>query len=734
MKRLRFLVPILPLILALLALVLLDASDVTTPPEVTHVAEVGPTRLTILMVDALDRRDVERAERLPRLRARLGEAALHGPVLACVDGVTIPCVAAMITGFDRVSGFSPLRNFGAARGLAAHSVLGALMAHGVRVGYFGDPLLARALEGLTQRVPRDEVDDDATLHAGLTALQQGAVDIAFVHLLELDETAHKHTEHGSAYAAALTRLDARIARVLDARASEQHVVVLGDHGHAETGRHGAGLGTETYAAYFGPRLPRGVRRMAMTDHARIWAHVFGLRWGPPSWVDGHADAGGSALQVRARGVLPLIGVLVLALGMAVSTLDARMLAGRARVLAGGRALLLAIATMLALSIVVPRMWAWVGSDVGALALALVLGAVGGVLGRLADATRDPARLRSAALPLAGALLLALPTGEPTSGLKAPVLWLLLVLAARATWAARTGRMREAVEAMLGAVACGALALVQVRAYLPRGLLAHEAGTWTALVIPALLMVVAVATAGGRRAATLVAVGAAASWVLPLAARWWIAPCALVLLVTFAAFRRAWLFSMVCLLLPIACRAFFPDDSAQLAAVATSWVLWALVSLALRDTPLLLRGSAFVLLTWLSFWTAMSTRIGGIDYDFYFRWLPAGAGATSEAVQQGLLTAAKCMLPPVFGALLAHRVGALPLRVLKLAEHLVRLRLALTFVFVVGLSLGRGRVDVYLLYDATQEAAFWMLAFAVLGLLSAVHQLGLASRSAGAATS
>ena len=49
--------------------------------------------------------------------------------------------------------------------------------------------------------------------------------------------------------------------------------------------------------------------------------------------------------------------------------------------------------------------------------------------------------------------------------------------------------------------------------------------------------------------------------------------------------------------------------------------------------------------------------------------------------------------------------------------------ATPIIFVTGLSCGRGTVDVYLLYDATQEVAFWMLAFASLGLVAAAIQIG-----------
>ena len=128
---------------------------------------------------------------------------------------------------------------------------------------------------------------------------------------------------------------------------------------------------------------------------------------------------------------------------------------------------------------------------------------------------------------------------------------------------------------------------------------------------------------------------------------------------------------------------------------------------------------------------MRTRMGGVDFDFYFRWLPHDAPATSEAVQQGALTAVKCMLPVFFGVLLARRSGAQLAAAIGAAEHLTRVRLALTMLFLLGVSISRAK-DVHLLYDATQEAAFWMLSFAVLGLVSLAHSLAARREARGAA--
>lgn len=724
---------VLPLVLGLACLAFLDASERTAPPAVVVRERTASTRLLVLMVDSLDVRDVETPGALPRLRAHLGRAGLHGPVRACVDGVTIPCVSAMVTGFDHASGFSPLRNFGAARGLTDRSVLGALLRRGHRVGYFGDPLLAKALEGLTMiEAPEHEdvVDDAHTLNAGLAALAARRVEVAFVHLLALDETAHKFTASGAAYRQALTLLDDRLDRALRSLRHDDHAVILGDHGHEESGRHSADIGTMTYAAYFGPRFARPVARsMAMTDHAGVWSRLFGLGWGSRSAGDDYFEgravpAGEPVLRARPRDLAPLAACFGLALLLGLTgrlVHESRVTLTIAAAVASG--------VMIALSVLVSYAFSSLASELVACLLAALLGCAGALVLLIATRRVPPHAADSGlrdwrALTLAGALLLALPTAEPTAGLKAPVLWLLVCLAPATLQALRAKRWRATLTVLSCWLLLAVLAAVRVRDYLPRSLLEQDRGPLWSTLVPAALLIAASGTVGGLRSAAASLLGAvAAPWLAQHAGRWLIIPCAAVLPLTFLAFRRRGGFDVVCLLVPIACHSFFPQDSAQLASVAACWWLWAVLPTFLRTQTLLLRTATFVLLTWLSFWAAMSTRIGGVDYDFYFRWLPTQAGATAEAVQQGLLTATKCLLPAAFGALLATRAGALPLEVLKSAEQLMRVRLALTIVFVVGLSTLRGTPNLQLLYDGTQEVAFWLLMFAVLGLVAAANQVG-----------
>jgi hypothetical protein len=724
-KVTRWALPMLPLVLGFACLALFDASEQTEAPESTRLGAHRPTRLIVLMIDSLDQRDVQTPGSLPHLHARLAQAGLHGPVRACIDGVTIPCVSAMVSGFDRASGFSPLRNFGAARSLAEQSVLGALQQRGFRVGYFGDPLLAKALRGLTVvHAPEQEgpADDEAVFGRALASLTRDRLDVAFIHLLAIDESAHKFGAEGEAYREALRATDQRIARAFAALGPEDHLVVLGDHGHEPSGRHSADVGMHTYAAYFGPQLrtPR-VRPMVMTDHAAIWARLFGLRWDrgctlASAYFDDARCEVSPDLHTRPRRLLPLSFALVLA----ISTLYAGKGVRAFVSWRSGITVALGSLIVLAASALVAPAWRVLGSDVGSVTLAILLGVAGALV--LSRATpREPSGRRWLTLGVTGALLWALPTAEPSAGIKAPVLWLLAWLSAFLVrgWRARRAHWRANV-CFVGLLA---LALVRVDEHLPRSLFALRAASLVWTLLPATLMVAAVYAAAGRAYALACLAGCATTLALPSeSSRWWIVPCALVLPASFLAFARPrWLWACV-FVVPIACDAFYPHGSTQLAAVATSWLLWALLPALLRGESTLLRASACALLLWLSFWAAMSTRIGGVDYDFYFRWLPAEAGATGEAVQQGLLTAAKCMLPSVFGALLAQRSDALPRHVIEGVEHLTRVRLAVAIVFTIGLSLARAAPDLPLLYDATQEIAFWLLMFAVLGLIAAANPL------------
>src|SRR4051794_29539740 len=106
-RRARFrklLQTLLPFLIGFLCLGLLDLAADAPPPALRELGRPYRGRLVIFMVDSLDQRDVTQ-ERMPRLARRIARGALHGPVRACVDALTVPCVSAMLRGSDRASSF-----------------------------------------------------------------------------------------------------------------------------------------------------------------------------------------------------------------------------------------------------------------------------------------------------------------------------------------------------------------------------------------------------------------------------------------------------------------------------------------------------------------------------------------------------------------------------------------------------------------------------------------------------
>jgi hypothetical protein len=126
----------------------------------------------------------------------------------------------------------------------------------------GGPLLLGAQRRLLSELPDPAARDRQVVDAAAAALAGGAVDLAFVHLDQVDAAGHA-TGVGAAYAAAIEAADAELGRLLAAvehRAGEDWlIVVTTDHGQADSGGHGAGTEPERrwWVVAAGGGLPAG---------------------------------------------------------------------------------------------------------------------------------------------------------------------------------------------------------------------------------------------------------------------------------------------------------------------------------------------------------------------------------------------------------------------------------------------------------------------------------------------
>ncbi len=128
--------------------------------------------------------------------------------------------------------------------------------------------------------------EDATVDEALAALNRGDYDIIVSHIGYTDTAAHDNGIGRPAYNAAFRRADALIPRIRARLPAGATLVVLGDHGHDELGRHGFGTDYATLGVYCGPAFRRGfsLGTITLPSHRYLLSKAAGL----PLRAEGYA--------------------------------------------------------------------------------------------------------------------------------------------------------------------------------------------------------------------------------------------------------------------------------------------------------------------------------------------------------------------------------------------------------------------------------------------------------------
>ncbi len=260
--------------LAVVAIVLgavsaLDA--LSAPPSVGEpkttaavVSAIGG-RAFVLLIDSLRYETATDARIMPHL-AELRASSTCARILPTRDAVTVPCVRAAFTGEDRTRLLGFVSNFlSGSAGL--RSIFTDLARQGrdsvaysdVAFNQFGDDVDREDNGGDGPTEPQDQ---DARAREALAAFLGGAhddprVDLAVMHVTYTDHIAHEAGIAGPRYAELFGRVDALAAELARGLPSDATLVVMGDHGHDDTGRHALGLSVPTFALYHGPRFAPG---------------------------------------------------------------------------------------------------------------------------------------------------------------------------------------------------------------------------------------------------------------------------------------------------------------------------------------------------------------------------------------------------------------------------------------------------------------------------------------------
>ncbi|HEX2677484.1 MAG TPA: alkaline phosphatase family protein [Polyangiales bacterium] len=260
--------------LALVAIVLgavsaLDAlgapPSLREPKAQGSVIGAGGGRAFVLLIDSLRYETAMDPRIMPQLAA-LRSSSTFARILPTRDAVTVPCVRAAFTGEDRTRLLGFVSNFlSGSAGL--RSIFTDLARQGRDSVAYSDVAFNQFGEDVDREDnggdgPTEPQDQDARARAALADFIRGVhddprVDLAVMHVTYTDHIAHEAGILGPRYAELFGRVDALAGELARGLPSDATLVVMGDHGHDDTGRHALGLSVPTFALYHGARFAPG---------------------------------------------------------------------------------------------------------------------------------------------------------------------------------------------------------------------------------------------------------------------------------------------------------------------------------------------------------------------------------------------------------------------------------------------------------------------------------------------
>jgi hypothetical protein len=715
----RWLARLVPLALTIALLLALEAAS--TPPLPTVQQDPGraatEARLILVWFDSLSTRDLDNPQALRRTKARLG-SALHGPVRECVDAISVPCFSAMSTGVDRFSLFAMFRNFGDASGMPAGSVFRVFHDRGMRLGFIGDPQVAPLFRGFDWSVVQHDGDDIAALDQGMAALDRERLDVVVIHLREADEISHKEGPASREYADALERFDLHLQHVFERLRPGDNLIVLGDHGHTEDGRHFAGLDVPTYSMAWGPFFARpGHTAMSITDHAAVWGRVFGVRFGQVAWLDDYLEGRPlppvEPLPTLAGGNHPIrLWVTLLALPAALAVGFGPALRRRDLV---STALLALLAVLLFgvganYASVQPVLYAL--PDATKPLVGLATAGLGLLAVRVARRlTRDETDLTPEAGLLGASLTATLPTLYKFGGFFSAACGLFIESAVVA-FSARS--RRSALLVALAPVALlGLVWDARIRNFSLLGFPAFsDIPAWAAWLVTALLWLLLLARALPRTTASLTAASIGmvlAGTVDLLPPRLYIIPCVAFPLLAAASVRSARWLPHLLAVAPAAMVFFFRGDPGRvgpLVAVILGATLWLARRGGRSDLATALGATIWV---WALHWTLFGGRISGINFNYFFAWLPPGGPVESTWAINATLTTLLYISPIALVLAVARRLGGPdPALLADRIRELAALKMSLVLVLIVGFYATATPVGPFVTADVLSETMNWAI--------------------------
>lgn len=196
-------------------------------------------RLYILLVDSLAPKDVETMPEVAALRT----GAFSTVVEPCADNYTYPCTYEALTGRTTFSLFSFLDNMGVLERDKGANLIRDAKGAGRRVAVISrgdmDAWGAQADTNLHYTIKQRQAELAGAIEAA------AGHDLVFHHYVWHDVISHRNPRKTKAYQRSLRTLEGFIVNLAAGLPDDMDLLITGDHGHLDDGRHLQGLDTPT---------------------------------------------------------------------------------------------------------------------------------------------------------------------------------------------------------------------------------------------------------------------------------------------------------------------------------------------------------------------------------------------------------------------------------------------------------------------------------------------------------
>jgi hypothetical protein len=259
-----------------------SAGESDAPSAQQNAQHPGHPRLFVFLVDSLRFQTATDPSLMPHLSA-MRERSVHAKVLSSRDAVTVSAIREMFTGRERFLAFGFVRDFVTGRE-SVESIFTQTREANIATSVYPP----YAFEQFANDIPPEPIDENffdrdfdrqnLWVRQGLKSFVSGDKDFVVSHIVYSDRVAHDNGVFAPEYKDTFRKVDELVAELDSMIDPKDTLVIAGDHGHTDNGRHSLGLDVPTFTIYRGAAFSQGVDlgTIPITEHRYLMSWGLGL--------------------------------------------------------------------------------------------------------------------------------------------------------------------------------------------------------------------------------------------------------------------------------------------------------------------------------------------------------------------------------------------------------------------------------------------------------------------------